>query len=244
MKRLFFLAPLLLLACASKPGPGNAKDPTLLYFQVDPNSAGQLHGAVKWKEERGARKRISMDAEEDCAKLHKTPVYDDPNSFAFVYIKTGLEGKNFAPSSETVLIDQKGCQFVPRVVGARTGQKISVKNSDPVSHSIHPMPQNSREWNQQQTPGAPNLERRFVRPEVLIPVKCNIHAWMKAYIAVVEHPFFAVVSREKPDFDFSSLPPGKYQIAAWHELHGERTKEVELAPKGKLTLDFDFSAAQ
>lgn len=204
--KYLLVASLLLASCAAPP-------------------PGRIQGKVQIGAASEAGKRLSMDSEEDCAKLHQEPVFEDRNRFAFVYIKTGLEGKKFEPSAAKVVIEQKGCMFLPRVVGAMTGQTIAVKNSDPVSHSIHPMPKNNREWNQQQTPGAPDLERKFAQPEFLIPVKCNIHAWMKAYIAVLPHPHFAALS-DGGTFDFGDLPPGDYTLAAWHELHGE--KEVTL----------------
>jgi plastocyanin len=182
---------------------------------------------------------LSMDSEEDCAKLHASPVIERKNDFVLVYIKTGLEGKSFPPSPTKVVIDQKGCLFTPRLVAAQTGQTIAVKNSDPVSHSIHPMPKNNREWNQQQTPGAPDLERKFTYPEFLIPVKCNIHAWMKAYIAVLPHPYFAVL-RDRSTFEFPNLPPGPYTLAAWHELHGEKTINIRLEPGATTPLSLSI----
>src|SRR5574338_202491 len=104
---------------------------------------------------------------------------------AFGDVKTGLEGKSFAPAETAVVLEQGGSQFIPRVIGLRAGQTLAVKNSDPVSHNVHPVPQNNRDWNQQQPPDAPDLKRRFAYPEVMIPVKCNIHGWMRSYIGVL-----------------------------------------------------------
>jgi plastocyanin len=200
---------------------------------------GRIQGSVQIEPSSEAGKRLSMDAEEDCAKLHAEAVIEDRNRFAFVYIKAGLEAKNFEPTATKVVIEQKGCMFIPRVVGAMTGQTIAVKNSDPVSHSIHPMPRNNREWNQQQTPGAPDLERKFAQPEFLIPVKCNIHAWMKAYIAVLPHPHFSALT-SGGTFDFGELPPGEYTLAAWHEIHGEKTSQLKLASGQASAVNFVF----
>ncbi len=200
---------------------------------------GRIQGNVHIEAATEMGKPLSMESEEDCAKLHKEPVVEDRNHFAFVYIKSGLESKKYEPRATKVVIEQKGCMFVPRVVGAMTGQTVAVKNSDPVSHSIHPMPKNNREWNQQQTPGAPDLERKFMQPEFLIPVKCNIHAWMKAYIAVLPHPYFAALT-SGVDFDFADLPPGDYTIAAWHEIHGEKSARLKVAPGTTSNAKFAF----
>lgn len=206
----------------------------------EPAPAGVVRGTVRFTGKTPPKKAISMDAEEACGKLHRGPVYEQAVvtgkagalANVFVYIKTGLEGKTFAPPKDVVVLDQRGCQFVPRVVAMQAGQTLAVRNSDPVSHNIHPRPANNREWNQQQSPGAPDLERRFARGEVMIPVKCNVHAWMKSWIGVMEHPYFAVTG---PDgaFELRNLPPGEYTVAAWHEQLGEQLQRVTVSPKSE-----------
>lgn len=190
-----------------------------------------------------------MDAEAACQELHRgKPVYDESITVdqgggvanVFVYVQAGLEGKTFESPKEAVHLDQHGCMFAPRVIGIRAGQTLAVKNSDPVSHNIHPLPKNNRDWNEQQSPQTPDLERRFARLEVMIPVKCNVHAWMRSYIGVVDHPYFAVTG---PDggFEIKDLPPGTYTIAAWHEKLGELT---QVSPAGGQTLVFKYSEPQ
>jgi hypothetical protein len=188
-----------------------------------------------------------MDAEEACEKMQTKPVFSGAVltgkqgglAGAFVYVKSGLEGKVFEPVAQAVVLDQRGCQFVPRVVALRVGQPLSVKNSDPVSHNIHPQPRENREWNQQQSPGSPDLQRKFVRPEVLIPVKCNVHAWMKSYISVMDHPYFAVTD-ESGSFEWSTVPPGEYVLAAWHERLGELTEKVSVSKASPAEVTFTF----
>ncbi len=246
------LLTLLLAACGgNKPATTKAEQPApqaVAYFQVDPATAAAIRGSVKFEGKVPAAKKISMEAEEDCEKLHKEPVFeaavlvnkDRALANAFVYIKSGLEGKTFAPPAEAVVLEQKGCQFIPRVVALRTGQMLAVKNSDPVSHNIHPMPKNNRDWNQQQPPQAPDLKRKFPAAEVMIPVKCNVHAWMKSYIGVLDHPFFAVTS-EDGAFTLKGLPPGEYTIAAWHEKFGEMTQKLTVAPSATAETSFAFA---
>ncbi len=217
------------------------------YFKVDAAKAASVRGKARFEGKLPAAKRISMDAEEACQALHKSPVFDErvltgkggELANALVYIKTGLEGKIFAPAAEAVVLEQTGCQFTPRVIALRTGQTLAVKNSDPVSHNVHPVPQNNRDWNQQQAPQAPDIERRFSHPEIAIPVKCNVHSWMKAYVGVLDHPFFAVTSR-KGEFVLDGLPPGQYTVAAWHEAFGEATQSVTLQAGEAGTASFEF----
>jgi PQQ-dependent catabolism-associated beta-propeller protein len=217
------------------------------YYHADAANSGKLRGEARFDGKVPAPKRISMDAEKACQDMHKSAVYDnqvlvnDQGGLAnvFVYIKSGLEGKVFEPSTQTVMLDQKGCQFVPRVIGIRTGQTLSVRNSDPVSHNIHPKPQNNRDWNQQQGPKEPDLERRFARPEVMIPVKCDVHAWMRSYIGVLDNPFFAVTDANG-SFAIDGIPAGRYTIAAWHEVFGEITQNVIVARGEGTSIKFVF----
>ena len=208
---------------------------------------GKLRGQVRLEGKRPMMKSVSMDAEEACAKMHAAPVMDGTAVISetggvknvFVYVKRGLEGKSYAPPTETVVIEQKGCQFGPRVLGVRKMQTIAVKNLDPVTHNIHPMPKNNRDWNQSQAPGAEDLKRRFGFPEVMIPVKCNVHAWMRAYVAVMEHPFFAVTDAAG-GFQIPDLPPGEYEIAAWHEQFGDLTRRVRVEPGAAVEVPLSF----
>ena len=186
-----------------------------------------------------------MDTEEACQAMHKTPVFDAPVQTGkdgglanvFVYVKSGLEGKVFAPAGDPAVLEQRGCLYLPRVLGIRVGQTLAVRNADPVSHNVHPKPRNNRDWNQQQAPQAPDLLRRFARPEVMIPVRCDVHGWMKAYIGVVDHPFFAVTSTTG-GFALPGLPPGEYTIAVWHEVLGEKTAPASVQKGAEGRLEF------
>ncbi|MBI3473678.1 MAG: carboxypeptidase regulatory-like domain-containing protein [Candidatus Solibacter usitatus] len=190
---------------------------------------------------------LKMSEEAACVRLHKSPVrseevvVNEGGTLAnvFVWVKSGLEGKTFEPAKDYVTIDQRGCTFRPHVIGIRAGQALVVVNSDPVSHNIHPMPKENREWNQGQAPQTPNLERQFARPEIMIPVKCNVHSWMRSYIGVVDHPYFAVTG-EQGAFELKGLPPGEYTVAAWHEKYGTKEQKVTLAPAASQSLDFTF----
>lgn len=246
--KYFSLAITLLLAACAKPAP-ESKAPPPGYFHADPATAGSITGVARFDGKRRPARRVSMDSEEACEKLHAKPVFEEPViaakdgglAGALVYVKAGLEGKKFEPAAQAVVLDQHGCQFVPRVVALRAGQTLEVKNSDPVSHNIHPMPKNNRDWNQQQPPGSPDLKRRFAYPEVTIPVKCNVHAWMRTYIGVLDHPYFAVTGANG-EFHFGPLPPGRYTIAAWHETLGELTEAVEVTAGASSSVKLTFHA--
>jgi hypothetical protein len=103
------------------------------------------------------------------------------------------------------------------------------------------MPAHNKQWNESQLPKAEPIEKRFNQPEIMIPIKCNQHAWMKMYLNVVDFPFFAVSG---PDgrFEIKGLPPGEYTLAAAHEKLGEQDVKVTVGPKESKTTDFTFKA--
>src|SRR5260370_12716490 len=101
--------------------------------------------------------------------------------------------------------------YEPHVLGVMTNQDLEIVNDDPTNHNIHPVPKENREWNESQPPGGENKKKSFARQEVMIPVKCNVHPWMRAYIGVVGHPFFAVTGADGT-FTIKDLPPGTYPL--------------------------------
>jgi hypothetical protein len=161
----------------------------------------------------------------------------------FVYVKTGLEGKNFGVPEDSVVLDQDGCIYKPHVLGIQARQNLSVKTSDNTTHNIHPLPKVNREWNVSQPPGADPIVQSFSRPEATIPVKCNQHPWMRAYIHVLSHPYFKV-SDDGGSYKIENLPPGDYELEAVHEEYGAQTQKVTVAANGSATADFAFKAGQ
>ena len=218
---------------------------------VDPATAGEVTGTVKLDGAAPKMKNISMAAEPSCAKEHTTPptseevVTGDGGALAnvVVYVKSGLDGYSFPAPSAPAKIEQKGCQYHPHVVAMQVGQNIDVVNDDQTTHNIHPIPTVNREWNESQPPGAAPIEKNFAREEIAIPVKCNVHPWMKAYMAVLSNPYFQVTDKDGK-FDLKNLPPGAYTVVAWHELYGASDPQsVTIGPKETKAVTFTFKAS-
>jgi len=220
---------------------------------------GTVSGAISFNGTAPTPKKIDTSADPACGtanpnlQTEDTSVKDGKLANVFVYIKDGATADGtkvgdytYSTPSGAVTLDQKGCQYVPHVLGVQVNQKFRVTNSDPTQHNIHPNPKSNPGWNQTQPNGAAAIEKTFARHEVLIPVKCDQHPWMKSYVAVVKHPFFAVTA-DDGTFVIKGLPPGKYTVAAWHEKGGangtEKTMEVTVAANGTAKADFAFGDA-
>ena len=213
---------------------------------ASPSNDGAIKGVVKFEGAPPKAKSISMAADPSCAKLHpgvvSTPevVADSRGDLenVLVFIADGLGDRTFDPPKEPAVIYQKGCLYQPRVLAVQANQPIEVVNDDPTSHNIHPTPANNREWNKAELPGA-KVEESFAREEVAIPVKCNIHPWMRGYIAVLKNPYFAL-TKQDGSFDLPNLPPGTYTIKAWHEKLGTSTQTITIGANQTKEINFVF----
>lgn len=247
-------------ACGSKEesttNKGGEKSTAKAY--ASKGDEGTITGAVAYNGTPPAPKKIDTSADAVCGQKNPNLETDDNKvtngklANVFVYIKEGkladgtkITDYSFATPAEPVVLDQNGCHYVPHVLGIQVNQTIKITNSDPTQHNIHPSPKVNEDWNQSQGAGAPPLEKKFTRAEVLIPVKCNQHPWMKSYIGVLKHPFFAV-SAADGTFTIKGVPPGTYTVVAWHEggANGtEQPKQVVVPAKGSATADFSFGTA-
>lgn len=220
---------------------------------VDAATAGSITGTIKLDGAPPKMKTINMAAEPGCAKEHANqpamtedvvPGENGTLQNVIVYLQGDFGQYAFAAPTTAAAIDQKGCQYHPHVLALMANQPLQVINSDPVTHNIHPVPKDNREWNQSQPPGSAPIDQTFARPEVAIPVKCNIHPWMKAYIAVFANPYFQVTGKDG-SFDIKNVPPGTYTVTAWQERYGTTEQSVTVGPRESksVALIFKTSAA-
>ncbi len=219
---------------------------------------GTVTGVIAFNGTPPAPKKIDASADPVCGQKNPNLVTEDnvikdgKLANVFVYIKDGTtaDGKKVGdfkwdPPAEPAKLDQNGCAYRPHVIGMQVNQKLSISNSDATQHNIHPTPKKNPEWNESQANGAPPIVKTFAVSEVLIPVKCNQHPWMKAYVGVLKTPFFAV-SAEDGTFTLSKVPAGTYTVAAWKEggaAGTEKTIQVTVAANGSVKADFAFGDA-
>jgi len=156
----------------------------------------------------------------------------------FVYLK---DAKPSPTTGDGPLLDQIGCMYEPYLMGVVTGQKFSIRNSDPELHNVHATPMVNREFNFGQPLQGQVSQRSFPNPEIFVRLKCDVHPWMFAYIGVVDHPFFAV-SDTNGIFRFpTGFLAGNYKVSAVHVKAGELTQRVSLGEGERKALHFQFT---
>jgi plastocyanin len=236
----------LFVASCSKtaaPQPQSSSTPQPLATPIDAATAASLRGVVRFDGAPPAAQKIDMSADSGCKGQNESEtvvVSDGRLANVLVYVKGGLDRSSFAAPSEKVTIAQQGCRYVPHVAAAMVGQPVTFLDNDDTLHNIHPIPKNNKEFNQSQMPNGGQFAHTFDSPEIMIPVKCNQHPWMKMYLSVMSNPFFAVTGKDG-SFALKGLPPGTYTIAAVHEKYGEQEMKVTVGPKDdKQDVRFDF----
>jgi hypothetical protein len=190
---------------------------------------------------------IDMSKEPECVKLNpkqratEDTIVGPGDSLenVVVFISAGAPAATSPPTVQVVM-NQQNCHYTTRILAFQVEQEVKITNSDPLTHNIHPMPVTNREWNKVQLKGSAPIASSFSKPE-FIPVKCNLHPWMRAYFAVMGNSHFAV-TRQDGLFTLPDLPPGKYTVTAWHETYGTRNQEITLVGGQQLTVDFAYSA--
>lgn len=207
---------------------------------------GTITGKVSLDGAPPVAKKIDMSKDPNCsggdAMMDDYMVDSGKLGNVFVYLKGGpVDRYAFSTPSDPVTLDQQGCKYHPRVLGLQTNQPLKVVNSDKTTHNIHPSPKVNQEWNEMQAPGVAAVEKKFTRPETLIPVVCNQHPWMRASIGVLAHPYFAVSGKDG-SYAIKNVPPGTYTLVFWHEKLGEKSQQVTVAAKESKTQDITYSA--
>jgi len=252
---IFLAAALTLSGCkpdnAVKKGETISNGPVPAAVAAPNPDAGSVTGTIRFTGKPPARTRIDMSMDPACAMApgenyaEQYIVANGKLANVYLYIKAGAPPSMAPTGTAAVVLDQKGCRYTPHVIALQQGGSVEFRNSDPTMHNIHTTPS---------TGGAPTIDvsqspmgqpqtRQFNQAETMLPVRCNNHPWMNAFINVSATPYFAV-SAADGTFTISGLPPGKYTLAAVHEKLPEQTLEISIPPKGTAKADFTFAAAK
>jgi plastocyanin len=248
-----------LAGCKPNPSPQKSQEatgttaapaPVRRAVPLDPATLGDVSGTVHFSGKAPQRLLIDMSQDPVCSMLggnnyaEQYVVHDGKLANVYVYIKSGPPAAMSAPATTTapVVLDQVGCKYVPHVIALMRGGSVEFRNSDGTMHNIHTIPAagGNKEIDVSEGPKSAPEVRSFPDPEVMMPVRCNNHPWMNAFINVSATPFFAVTDAEGR-FSINGLPAGTYMLAALHEKMGEQTMTVTVEPKGTAKADFSFS---
>ena len=208
-----------------------------------------ITGKITYEGKAPAPKKINMTAVQACAAQHpqgvteETMVVGKNKELANVVVSLkNPPGGGKAPTEPAVL-DQKGCQYHPHVVGVMVGQKVLAKNSDPFLHNIHGLPEENQGFNfgQNNIDNGRDITSNFKTPEYF-RVKCDVHPWMAAYFAVFKHPYFGV-TKEDGTFTIPNVADGSYEVTLWHEKLGEQEAKVTVKG-GKGEFNFAMKPSE
>jgi hypothetical protein len=160
----------------------------------------------------------------------------DPDSGAlegvYVFLSKGVNKRlqDLHPvPSEPVILDQIGCRYVPHHVILRVGQPLVIKSSDSTLHNVKMSDGRNKGFNEVINAPGTLPARTFDLPEPAPRmVKCDVHGWMRAFIAVMRHPY-CVITGKDGTYKLEGVPPGTYELTFWHE-------KKDLLPPASVTV--------
>jgi hypothetical protein len=206
-----------------------------------------ITGKISFEGTPPANEKAQMSSDPFCAKnagsyqqLETVQVSDGGLKNVIVHVSSGLPAETFATTTTPVEIDQQNCHYIPHVFTMMVNQPLKIKNSDMTLHNIHAWAEKNTPINVAQPVAGMVTDAKFTTEET-IPIRCDVHKWMGAFVGVFNHPFHTV-SKDGGTFELK-VPPGKYEITAWHERFGKKTMMVEVPDGGKAEANVSFSAS-
>ncbi len=228
------------------PPPAGEAAPPAAGGAAAPAGNGTIAGKVTFEGTVPPAEKIKLSADPKCVEMHKEGMEKQPIKVkdggladVYVYIKSGLPPGNYPAPTEAAEIDQQGCNYKPHIIAMRAGQPLKIKNNDDTLHNIHPRPTVNAEFNIGQPRKGMESTKTFDKKEVMFPVGCDVHPWMRAYIAVNDNPFFAV-TKEDGTFEIKGLPAGDYEVEAYHEKLKTQIQKVSVKAGEPAKVDFNF----
>ncbi|MFC6644906.1 carboxypeptidase regulatory-like domain-containing protein [Granulicella cerasi] len=241
---LLFAASLSLAGCKSnKPQPTESTNNAAAAVPAD---AGTISGVVNFSGKAPERVKIDMTMDPACGMTAGTNLSEQfvvtggKLANVYVYVK-GVKPSSAPAGQAPVSLDQKGCKYVPHVIALQQGGSVKFTNSDPTMHNVHTMPEMNATVDVSEGPMSGSDTKQFAKAETMIPVRCNNHPWMNAFINVADSPYFAVTGTDG-SFTIKGLAPGTYTVAAVHEKLGEQDVQVTVPAKATAKAAFTFQA--
>lgn len=234
------------LACGgSAPAPAPGTDRTV----IDPAAAASVAVTVTFEGALPAPVMMRLDGDPRCVReigarerADESILLGDGQALqnVFVYIKDEMSGHSFPTPAEPVVLDQDQCRYTPRVLGVRVGQPLTIRNSDPLLHNVRAEGKINQPFNMSTPIEGVSFDRTFATREVMVEIRCDVHAWMRAFVGVLDHPYFGTTGATGR-VALDPLPPGTYTIEAWHEVLGVQTQQVTVGAKESKDVSFTFA---
>ena len=255
-RTLFLCASLLVVALVagcggggdttSAPPPPSGGAATAAGFDMSKANA-TVSGKISFEGTPPPNDKIQMSSDPYCQQhaaenptVETVKVSDGGLENVIVFVSSPLTNMSFSTPTAPVEINQQNCHYIPHVFTMMTNQTLNVKNSDTTLHNIHAWAEKNPQFNVGQPVKDMVSNTKFATPEVPLPIRCDVHKWMGAFVGVFNHPFHAV-SKSAGAFELK-LPPGNYEITAWHEKFGKKTMMVEVKDNDKKEVNFGFNA--
>ncbi len=222
---------------------------TLAITVIGSAHGGTVTGTITFSDPPPTMKQIDTSADPACAAMHGSdPLVNEALVLGegqtmgniLVRIVSGLPDKDFPVPTEPVVMTQEGCHFTPRVAAVMKGQTLRVLNPDGIMHNVNGVPRENRPFNRAMPKNITELDVAFDKTEDAFMLRCDIHPWMRGYVAVVDHPFF-VVTKKDGVYKIEDLPAGEYEIQVWHEKLKEQTQKITVPADGEVKLDFSYA---
>lgn len=240
--RLFLSATVALFAAVVAGGP-----PSTAAAQAN---VGTIKGRVRLTGPSPGNAVIRMGLDPMCVKINggqrviqEAVVTSADGGLANAFVRLQGSFPRTAPPTEPVTIDQRGCVYTPRVLGARVGQTLQVRNSDPMLHNVHSLSVGTNGFNIGQPSAGMRYQFRLKDEEIMLRLKCDVHRWMTSYVGVLNHPYFAV-SGSGGTFEIAKVPVGTYTVQAWHERYGILSRPVRVASGETTTLELAYMGTE
>ena len=209
-----------------------------------PALTATVKGKISFEGTAPTPKKIVTSSDPGCKNSDLTAedyvISDGGLENVIVYVSKGLEGKKFPTPKEQKVLDQMGCHYIPHALTIQTGQELKIVNSDMTAHNVHAWAEINTPFNESQASKGVETVKKFDKEEIMLPVRCDVHNWMNAFIGVFTNPSNAV-SGKGGAYEFK-LPAGEYEITAVHEKLGKQSQMVTVAENGSADLNFTFKA--
>jgi len=210
-----------------------------------PSATATITGKIAFEGTAPPNDKIQMSADPYCrehnpnAMTETVTVNNGGLDNVIVFVKNAPSA-NYPAPKDAVMIDQKDCHYIPHVFTIQSNQPLKIKNSDATLHNIHAWAEKNTPFNIGQPVQNMETEKAFTTEEMPLPIRCDVHKWMGAFVGVFNHPYHTV-TKNGGSYELK-VPAGNYEIVAWHEKYGQQTQMVEVKDNDKKELTFTFKA--